>query len=238
MVRETRTRLVPRETIRNALLATDRHRRRIRRWPATAVVCLVIAIGIAWSSRSRMPRPSPATEWVVLYPERWEIEIGKDELTPCVGATLGLRVGTRGRQWEPALPAHPLDRRVHLRSRTPCGILQEVYGILIAYHAVRFLMHQAALSMDLDPRRWSFIHAVRVLRETAPLRRAASAERRPTRYRGMIAPLARGVLPVRDPRIHPRVIQKKMSNFPQKRAQHYRPQHPQTSFEQAVRILK
>jgi len=157
----------------------------------------------------------PATELVVLYHERWEIEIGNDELK-----------------------THQLHRLVHLRSRTPCGILQEVYGILLAYNAVRFLMHQAALSVDLDPRRLSFIHAVRVLRETAPLLRSAHADQLPTLYAGMIAHIAQGRLPPRDNRIHPRVIKKKMSNFPKKRPEHYHVQHPQTSFEQAVRILK
>ena len=157
----------------------------------------------------------PATELVVLYHERWEIEIGNDELK-----------------------THELDRLVPLRSRTPCGILQERYGILLAYNAVRFLMQEAALSVDIDPRGLSFIHAVRVLRETAPLLRAAPTARWPTLYAGMIAHIARGVLPPRDNRINPRVVKKKMSNFPKKRAEHYRVQPPQTSFEQAVRVLK
>jgi hypothetical protein len=157
----------------------------------------------------------PPTELVVLYHQRWEIEIGNDELK-----------------------THQLDRLVHLRSRTPCGILQEMYGILLAYNAVRFLMHEAALLADIDPQRLSFIHAVRVLRETAPLLRAAPATRLPTLYAGMITHIARGVLPSRDNRINPRVIKKKMSNFPKKRAEHYRVQHPQTSFEPAVRVLK
>jgi hypothetical protein len=151
----------------------------------------------------------------VHFHERWEIEIGNDELK-----------------------THQLDRLVHPRSRTPCGVLQELYGILLAYNAVRFLMHEAALCVDLDPRRLSFIHAVRVLRETAPLLRAAPAARLPTLYAAMIAHIAQGRLPPRDNRINPRVIKKKMSNFPKKRAEHYRPQHPKTSFEQAVRVLK
>jgi len=156
-----------------------------------------------------------ATELVVLYHARWEIEIGNDELK-----------------------THQLHRWVHLRSRTPCGVLQELYGILLAYNAVRYFMHVAALSVDIDPRRLSFIHAVRVLRETTPLMRAAPAARLPTLYAGMIAHIAQGVLPLRDNRINPRVIKKKMSNFPKKRPEHYHGQHPQTSFEQAVRILK
>ena len=112
-----------------------------------------------------------ATELVVLYHERWEIEIGNDELK-----------------------THQLDRLVHLRSRTPCGVLQELYGILLAYDAVRYFMHVAALSVDLDPRRLSFIHAVRVLREIAPLLRAAPTDRLPFLYAAMIQHIAQGRL--------------------------------------------
>ncbi len=156
----------------------------------------------------------PAKELVVLYHQRWEIEIGNDELK-----------------------THQLHRQVHLRSRTPCGILQEIYGILIAYNAVRFLMHEAALSVDIDPRRLSFIHAVRVLRETAPLMRAAPAFRLPILYAAMIQHIAHGRLPPRENRINPRVVKKKMSNFAKKRPEHYHIPKPQTTFQQSVVIL-
>jgi len=157
----------------------------------------------------------PAEELVVLYHQRWEIEIGNDELK-----------------------THQLHRQVHLRSRTPCGILQEIYGILLAYNAVRFLMHEAALSVDIDPRQLSFIHAVRVLRETAPLMRAAPASRLPILYTAMIQHIAQGRLPPRANRINPRVVKKKMSNFGKKRPEHYRVPQPQTPFPQSVVILK
>jgi len=156
-----------------------------------------------------------ATELVVLYHERWEIEIGNDELK-----------------------THQLDRLVHLRSRKPCGVLQELYGILLAYNAVRYFMHEAALSVDIDPRRLSFIHALRILRETAPLLRAASTDRLPFLYAAMIQHIAQGRLPLRDNRINPRVVKKKMSNFAKKRPEHCHPPQPQTSFEQAIVILK
>jgi hypothetical protein len=157
----------------------------------------------------------PAQELVVLYHERWEIEIGNDEVK-----------------------THQLDRHVHLRSRTPCGVLQELYGILLAYNAVRFLMHEAALSVDIDPRRLSFIHAVRVLRETAPLMRAAPTLRLPALYTAMIRHIALGQLPTRANRINPRVVKKKMSNFAKKRPEHHHPPQPQTTFQQSVVILK
>lgn len=45
---------------------------------------------------------------------------------------------------------------MHLRSRTPCGILQEMYDILLLpYNAVRFLVHEAAMTVDIAPRRLS-----------------------------------------------------------------------------------
>ncbi|MFQ5495976.1 MAG: IS4 family transposase [Phycisphaerae bacterium] len=48
----------------------------------------------------------PARELAVLYHDRWEIELGIDEIK-----------------------THQLRRHVHLRSRTPRGVLQELYGI-------------------------------------------------------------------------------------------------------------
>ncbi len=47
-----------------------------------------------------------------------------------------------------------------IRSKKPVGVLQELYGLLIAHWAVRFLMHQAAIKADLDPERLSFTHAL------------------------------------------------------------------------------
>ena len=71
----------------------------------------------------------PAKELAVLDPDRGESEIGNDEVK-----------------------THPLNRPVPLRSRTPCGVRQEIYGALLAYHAVRVRMHEAALAVDVDPR--------------------------------------------------------------------------------------
>jgi hypothetical protein len=43
-------------------------------------------------------------------------------------------------------------------------VRQEVWGLLLAHFAVRGLMHEAALQADEDPDRFSFAHAVRVVR--------------------------------------------------------------------------
>ena len=87
------------------------------------------------------PEQAPALELATLYHERWEIETAFDELKT------HLRAG-----------------KLTLRSKTPDLVRQEFYGLLMAYFAVRGLIHEAALAGEVDPDRLSFTHAVRVVR--------------------------------------------------------------------------
>ena len=89
---------------------------------------------------------APAQELAALYHERWEIETALDELKT------HLRGG-----------AH-----IVLRSKTPDLVRQECYGLLLAHYAIRGLMHEAALSVEVDPDKLSFLHAVRVVRRKLP----------------------------------------------------------------------
>lgn len=91
------------------------------------------------------PQKAPATELAALYHERWEIETALDEL----------KTHLRGSQ-------------IVLRSKTPDLVRQEFYGFMMAHFAIRGLMHEAALKADEDPDRFSFIHAVRVVRRKLP----------------------------------------------------------------------
>lgn len=91
------------------------------------------------------PKAAPAKELAALYTERWEIESAFDEL----------KTHLRGRQ-------------MLLRSKTPDLVRQEFYGLLLAHFAIRGLMHEAALSAEVDPDRLSFVHAVRVVKRTLP----------------------------------------------------------------------
>jgi hypothetical protein len=84
---------------------------------------------------------APATELAALYHERWEIETALDELK-----------------------THLRGSRIVLRSKTPDLVRQEFYGLMLAHFAVRGLMHEAALRVDEDPDRLSFLHSVRVVR--------------------------------------------------------------------------
>jgi hypothetical protein len=82
-----------------------------------------------------------AQELAALYHERWEIETALDEMK-----------------------THLRGAKIVLRSKTPDLVRQEVYGLLMAHFAIRGLMHEAALTAELDPDRLSFLHSVRVIR--------------------------------------------------------------------------
>jgi len=156
----------------------------------------------------------PAKELIVLYHERWEIEIEFDELK-----------------------THMIDKTPTLRSKTPLGCLQEIYGLLIAHMAVRTLMAEAASKWDLDPDRLSFTGALQVISRAIPRMQAARTELLPVLYEMMLDEIASQLNPPRRNRINPRVIKQKMSNFGCKRSEHCKTQQPQTSFPEAIYVL-
>ena len=139
----------------------------------------------------------PAKEIIALYHERWEIEIGNDEIK-----------------------THLLDRQEAIRSRTPIGVRQEVWGILIAYNLVRLEMERAADEAKVEPTRISFINAVALIRycwlmsTTRPL----APGRIPERLLTLRRQLKLLLLPPRRPdRRAPRETKIKMSKFKRKR---------------------
>ncbi|MFE6057112.1 IS4 family transposase [Kitasatospora sp. NPDC056446] len=91
------------------------------------------------------PNEAPAAELAALYSQRWEIETTLDEIK-----------------------THQRGPRLVLRSKYPWGVEQEVYGLLLVHHAIRQLMHQAALHEGLDPDRLSFTRSLRVVRRQVP----------------------------------------------------------------------
>ena len=84
---------------------------------------------------------APAPELAALYHQRWEIETALDELK-----------------------THLRGSKIVLRSKTPELVRQEFWGLLLAHFAIRDLMRQAAAKGRRDPRRISYVHAVRVVR--------------------------------------------------------------------------
>jgi hypothetical protein len=160
------------------------------------------------------PEAYPAIELVCAYHERWECEIAIDEMD------------THQR-----LPNRPL------RSRKPLGVLQELYGLLIAHYAIRFLMHEAALAAGVDPDRLSFVHAVRVIGDAVADFQLAAPKLLPRLYARLLHEIAAGRLPERRHRSNPRVVKRKVSKFLLKRAHHYHWPKPTRSFQAAVALI-
>ena len=89
------------------------------------------------------PDEVTATDLAAAYTQRWEIELTFDESK-----------------------THQRGPRTVLRSKSPDLVLQEIWGHLCCYYAIRCLMAQAATHSGHDPDRVSFVAALRITRQT------------------------------------------------------------------------
>lgn len=138
----------------------------------------------------------PAKEIVAMYHERWEIELGYDEIkTDMLGA------------------GPPL------RSQKPDGVLQELYGVVLAYNLVRLEMERVAIREGLPPTRLSFVASFRMIVVTwLTLAGTRSPGAIPKHLDRLASDIARFKLPERRPeRSYPRAVKVKMSNYARKR---------------------
>jgi hypothetical protein len=87
------------------------------------------------------PAEAPAQALAEAYHQRWEHETGNDQV----------KTHLRG------------PGRI-LRSRRPDMVRQEIYGYLLAHHAISALICRAATEADIDPDRVKFLRTVRVIR--------------------------------------------------------------------------
>jgi hypothetical protein len=156
----------------------------------------------------------PAHDLAVAYHQRWEVEITIDE------------VDTHQR--------HALQP---FRSRTPLGVLQEFYGLLIAHYLVRSIMHEAALTADVAPDRLSFVNSVRIIRNAVFQSQIVAPSQAIKWQERMLRDIAREILPERANRSNPRVIKRKMSKFDLKREPHRHWPQPTKPFADAVVLL-
>jgi hypothetical protein len=151
---------------------------------------------------------------VLAYHARWEEEVAFDELE------------THQR------PSRPL------RSQTPVGVLQEVYGLLLAHYVVRAVMADAAAAAGLPPTRISFLATLRILRATLPEFHRTAPTDHPRLYRQLLADVAAHPLPPRRNRSNPRVVKRKMSNFRVKCPKHRHWPQPSKAFHDAIVLAK
>lgn len=134
----------------------------------------------------------PATEIVGLYHERWEIETSFFELKSTI---LGGRV---------------------LRARTPAGVDQEVYALLVTYQALRIAISDATLDRPgLDPDRASFTIALNAARDQ--LVQAAGVLTTTETTIDLVGMIGQAVLdhlmPSRRLRTNPRVVKRAISKY-------------------------
>jgi hypothetical protein len=132
----------------------------------------------------------PARDLVTLYHERWEIETAYLELKSTI---LGGRV---------------------LRARTPDGVEQEVYALLITYQALRTAIADAASTAPgTDPDRASFTVALNAARDQVILAAGVTAGT-VTDLAGKIGRLVlASLLPGRRLRTSPRVVKRAISKY-------------------------
>jgi hypothetical protein len=142
----------------------------------------------------RDPDEYPATELAELYHERWELELGYDEIK-----------------------TELLDREETIRSRKPEGVKQELWGILLAYNLIRLEMARIAAEADVEPTRISFVEALRLIRDEWEWLSVTSPGAIPKRLETMRRNVKRYVLPPRRARSFPRAVKIKMSSYDRKR---------------------
>jgi hypothetical protein len=160
------------------------------------------------------PRTIAADLLIQTYHERWEIELSIDEMD-----------------------THQRLCQQTLRSQTPDGVLQELYGVLLGYYGVRVLMLQSAASQNLDSDRLSFTHALTVVTNSLAEVQQTSHQHRPALMERLLADLRTSLLPQRRLRCNPRVVKSRRSKFPARRPEHRQVPKLDKSFSDAIVLL-
>ena len=105
-----------------------------------------------------------------------------------------------------------------VRSKTPDGVIQELWGIFIAYNLVRLEMERIADEIHLPPTRISFVTALTRIVDTWAWIAIASPGTIPKHLLDLRRRIKRLILPPRRPnRSYPRAVKIKMSNYPRNR---------------------
>ncbi|HEY1353002.1 MAG TPA: IS4 family transposase [Ktedonobacteraceae bacterium] len=140
----------------------------------------------------------PAKDLAVLYHERWQVEMVIDE-TRC-----DLRLSEQT-----------------LRSRTPEGVEQERYALLLVHVLVRTLMLQAAEKEEIAPTRLSFTETVRILDEHLVPLALVPAARRTHLIELLLHEIGQQRLPTQPLRIQARVLKRAHPRYAHKKPEHW-----------------
>jgi hypothetical protein len=139
------------------------------------------------------PAEYPAQELWQLFSERWEVELGNREVK-----------------------TYLLERSDPLRSQTPEGVRQELWGVLLAYNLIRYRMARAASRVGLEGRRLSFKGALwNITGICAAAAWLVEATEIPALLERLDAALAQDVLPARRKRApQPRAVKGRKKLYP------------------------
>lgn len=155
----------------------------------------------------------PAKRLIVLYHQRWEQELAIDE-------------------WK----THQRERPV-LRSQTPAGVMQELYGLMLGHFVVRKLMFEAAKEAGVPPQRLSFTNTLKILRCRLP--EVPKSVRLLKRwYADLLAEIGEEILEPRRDRINPRVIRQKVKRWPKKQPEHRKHPQPCKKIHRSIVMLR
>jgi hypothetical protein len=149
------------------------------------------------------PDAYPADRIATLYAQRWEGELVFDEIKNHLATV------THGKL------------RTIFRSKSPGGVEQEAWGLLLSYNLVRETMLQAARRQKLDPLHLSFVGSVGCIRRTLPRIHRAPTRRHRELFLQLLGDIASELIPrPRREVAYPRKKKRKMSNFGVKKPHH------------------
>ena len=158
-------------------------------------------------------RAHPAARLVELYHVRWEQELAIDEIK-----------------------THEMQRPV-MRSQTPGGVIQELWGLMLSHYVLRSLMARAAEQASVAPTQLSFTATLKVLQCRLPNWPATPAAQR-SWWRNLLREIAAERLEPRRNRINPRVIRQQRSKWPRKRGRHQHWPQPVHEFRDCIIIRR
>lgn len=176
-------------------------------WVARAIAYSYDGHNSGWVLTSLVdPKVYPRKEIIALYHERWELELGFDEVK-----------------------TEMLESGFCLRSRAVETTRQEIWGVLLAYNLVRREMERVANRAGVEPNRISFATSLQLIRDVWMLC-SANLDAAPDFLSRLETSMRRLILPPRrSDRVYRREVKIKMSCYPKKRrGPPARPRRPQT----------
>lgn len=146
------------------------------------------------------PDRYPAIELAELYHQRWECEIAYKQLKSQLVAVTASK------------------QQTHFRSKTPVGVMQEAWGMVLAHTLVRELMIEGAETAGVSPTELSLTDSLEVIKLSLRDFHAGGSRRRTALRKKLIQEIGECLIDrPRRKRQCPRAVKRKMSNFRLKR---------------------